>query len=67
VEQRRRRNPAEQELAELIKEQQQQPLQIADSQPQEQDDSDKPKLKKGQHSEPLPGGGYMIITNGFER
>ena len=65
MEQRRRRNPAEQELAELIKEQQQ-PLQTADSQPQEQADSDKPKLKKGQHAEPLPSGGYMIITNGFE-
>ena len=65
MEQRRRRNPAEQELAELIKEQQQ-PLQTADSQPQEQADSNKPKLKKGQHAEPLPSGGYMIITNGFE-
>ena len=66
MEQRRRRNPAEEELAELIKEQQP-PSPTADSQPQEQADSDKPKLKKGQHAEPLPNGGFMIITNGFER
>lgn len=26
---------------------------------------DRPKVGKGQHAEPLPGGGYMIITNGF--
>lgn len=66
MEQRRRRNPAEEQLAEMIKEQQQ-PLQAADSQPQDQPEPGTPKLKKGQHAEPLPSGGFMIITNGFER
>ncbi len=65
MEQRRRRNPAEQQLAEVIKEQQLH-SQPAESQQPEQSDPAAPQLKKGQHAELLPSGGYMIITNGFE-
>lgn len=63
MEQRRRRSQLEEGLQETTSEQQSQ--QVA-SPKQEQLDSDKPILKKGQHAEPLPSGGYMIITTGFD-
>ena len=37
-------------------------------QPQEKQElpSDVPQLKKGQRLQPLPSGGHMIITTGFD-
>lgn len=57
MEQRRRRNPAEEQLSELIKEQ---------SQPEAPTPSDKSLTPgKGAHVQPLPDGGHMIIQDGF--
>ena len=56
MEQQRRRNPAEQQLAELIKDNK-------PAQPPLADESLTPG--KGSHSQPLPDGGHMIISDGF--
>ena len=57
MEQRRRRNPAEQQLSELIKDQ---------PQPEAPPTVDESLTKvKGMHTQPLPGGGHMIIRDGF--
>lgn len=64
MERQRRRSQAEQKLPEGIQ-LQQPPLQQPQEQPQAPGSDDTPKLKQGQHLQPLPDGGHMIITNGF--
>lgn len=57
MEQRQRRSQQEPKLEEACS-----------LQPQEKQElpSDEPQPKKGQRIQPLPSGGHMIITNGFD-
>ena len=61
---RRRRNPAEEQLAQVIQEQQGQPqIQLQQGEEPKRPSSD---LPAGTHRIPYPSGdGHMIIRNGF--